>query len=167
NYRFFTANGNDAGVSGVEASATYALTRDWSLYATVAQLESSLDRFTLINGNEGGGRRLANTPRYGYTVGTRYHHPAGWFTTAEWIGRASQYDSNNQNEERRPFHVVNASFGYTWNRWTASLWARNLLGEAYDKRVFFFGNEDPDYIETRYEDRADPRQVGITARYQF
>jgi hypothetical protein len=41
------------------------------------------------------------------------------------------------------------------------------LDREYDKRVFFFGNEDPDYIPTRYEDRADPRQTGVTARYRF
>ena len=33
--------------------------------------------------------------------------------------------------------------------------------------MFFFGNEDPNYLETRYEDRADPRQFGLTALYQF
>jgi hypothetical protein len=33
--------------------------------------------------------------------------------------------------------------------------------------VYFFGNADPDYIETRYENRADPRQLGVTAAYRF
>ena len=44
---------------------------------------------------------------------------------------------------------------------------RNLFDQRYEKRVFFFGNEDPDYIETRYEDRADPRQIGVTAAFRF
>ena len=46
-------------------------------------------------------------------------------------------------------------------------WGKNLLNEKYDQRVFFFGNEDPDYLEKRYEDRAAPRQLGITAAYRF
>lgn len=167
NYRFFTANAHAAYISGLEASAAYAFTKEFSLHATLAQMDSELDRFTLTNGNTGGGRRLANTPRYGYTLGARYHDGGGFFANAELIGRAQQYDSNNQSEARRAFHLVNASLGYTWQQWTLTLWGRNLFNERYEKRVFFFGNADPDYIETRYEDRADPRQLGVTATYRF
>ncbi len=166
-YRFFTANAHGAHISGLEASARYALTPDWSLHATLASMESALDRFTLTNGNTGGGRRLANTPRYGYTVGTRFRAAAGFFANAELVARATQLDSNNQDEARRAFRVVNASIGYAWREWTLTLWARNALNACYEKRVFFFGNADPDYLETRYEDRADPRQIGVTAAWRF
>ena len=166
-YRFFTANGNDAHVSGLEAAASYAVTKEWSLHGSVAQMNSQLNSFTLTNGSTGGGRPLANTPHYGYTIGTRFRDASGLFANAELVARARQFDSNNQNEARRPFHVVNASIGYAWHAWTVTLWARNLLDARYEKRVFFFGNEDPDYIETRYEDRADPRQLGVTVGYRF
>lgn len=166
-YRFFTANANDADVSGVEASASYAVTPQWSWHASVAQMSSELDAFVLTNGNAGGGRRLANTPRYGYSLATRYRSDAGFFANAELVGRASQFDSNNQNEERRAFQVVNASIGYAWDAWTVTVWGRNVFNEVYEKRVFFFGNEDPDYIPTRYEDRADRRQIGVTVNYRF
>jgi len=167
NYRFFTANGQHAHVAGLEASAAYAVTRELSLHGSLAQMESALGRFTLTNGNTGGGRRLANTPRYGYTVGPRYRHASGFFANAELVGRATQYDSNNQNEARRAFRLVNGNLGYTWGAWTVTLWGRNLGNTRYEKRVFFFGNADPDYIETRYEDRADPRQLGVSAAYRF
>lgn len=167
NFRFFTDNGTHAHVSGLEAASAYALTKEWSLRGTLALMRSSLAPFTLKNGNPGGGRTLANTPRYGYTFGTRYASARGFFANAELVGRALQFDSNNQNESRRAFRVVNASLGYTWRGWSLTLWAKNLLNERYEKRVFFFGNEDPDYIATRYEDRADPRQIGLTALYRF
>lgn len=166
-YRFFTANGNGAQVQGLESSAAYALSRAWSVQGSLALMDSELEPFTLGNGSIGGGRRLANTPRYGYTLGTRYQAETGFFGSAELVGRAEQFDSNNQDEARRAFRVVNASIGYTWREWTFTLWARNLLDETYDKRVFFFGNADPDYIETRYESRADPRQIGVTAAWRF
>lgn len=167
NYRFFTDNGDDAHVAGLEAAGAYALTRDWTVRGSLALMRSELDRFTLVNGNTGGGRDLANTPHYGYTLGTHYGAAAGFFANAELVGRAQQFDSNNQNEARRAFRIVNASLGYAWREWTLTLWAKNLLNETYDKRVYFFGNADPDYIETRYEDRADPRQIGVTASYRF
>jgi outer membrane receptor protein involved in Fe transport len=83
------------------------------------------------------------------------------------VGRARFYDSNNQNEARRAFSVVNATLGYAWREWTLTVWVRNAFDKEYDKRVFFFGNEDPNYVETRYESRAEPRQFGATATYRF
>jgi iron complex outermembrane recepter protein len=166
-YRFFTANANHADVFGLEAAGSYAVTTEWSVHASAALMDSTLDRFRLSNGNVGGGRRLANTPPYGYTVATRYRGTSGWFGQVELVSRGRQYDSNNQNETRRPFSIVNASVGYGWQQWTFSVWARNLTNQRYDKRVFFFGNEDPDYIPTRYETMADPRQVGVSAAFRF
>lgn len=166
-YRFFTANGRGARVHGLEAAGTYALARAWSLHGAVAQMGSELGRFTLTNGNAGGGRRLANTPAYGYTAAVRFQPERGFFGRAELTGRARQFDSNNQHEARRAFRTVNASLGYAWPRWSLTAWVRNAFDRRYDKRVFFFGNEDPDYVETRYETRADPRQVGVTAAYRF
>jgi outer membrane receptor protein involved in Fe transport len=167
NYRFFTDNGAGSHVYGLEAAGSYTLLPDWTVRGSLALMRSELDPFTLANGNTGGGRDLANTPHYGYTLGTRYGAARGFFAGAELVGRARQFDSNNQNEARRAFRVVNASVGYAWGRWTATLWVKNLCNAAYDKRVYFFGNADPDYIETRYEDRADPRQIGVTAAYRF
>ena len=167
NYRFFTDNGDKSHVYGLEAAGAYALTRNWSVRGSLALMRSELESFTLANGNTGGGRDLANTPHYGYTLGTRYDAGQGLFGSAELTGRAEQFDSNNQNEARRAFRVVNATLGYAWSRWTFTLWAKNLLDETYDKRVYFFGNADPDYIETRYENRADPRQIGGTVNYRF
>ncbi len=167
NYRFFTDNGDASHVTGLEAAGAFALTREWSVRGSLALMRSELDRFTLANGNAAGGRDLANTPDYGYTLGTRYGAATGFFASADLIGRAQQFDSNNQNEARRAFRVVNASVGYAWRECTVTLWAKNLFDETYDKRVYFFGNADPDYIETRYENRADPRQIGVTASYRF
>jgi iron complex outermembrane receptor protein len=167
NYRFFTDNGGDSQVYGLEAAGSYSLAKDWSVRASLALMSSKLDSFVLANGNTGGGRDLANTPEYGYTLGTRYGADRGFFASAELVGRAQQFDSNNQNESRRSFQVVNATLGYAWTRWSLMLWVKNAFNEEYDKRVYFFGNEDPDYLETRYENRADPRQVGVTVGYRF
>jgi iron complex outermembrane recepter protein len=166
-YRFFTANANRSKVSGLEGSASFTITEEWSLHGSVAQLDSWLDPFTLANGSAGGGRRLANTPRHGYSAGARYRSKAGFFGNLELVGRSRQLDSNNHDEARGAFNVVNGSIGYSRGPWTFTLWGRNLFDQRYHKRVFFFGNEDPDYIPTRYESVADPRHFGVTAAYRF
>lgn len=167
NYRFFTANGRAARVAGLEAAGTLSLSREWSLHATLAHLESELDAFTLANGSPAGGRRLANTPRLGHSLALSYRGTGGFFGRIEQVGRSTQYDSNNQNEARRAFDVLHANLGYASRQWTVTVWGRNLCDARYEKRVFFFGNEDPDYIPTRYESRADPRQFGVTVGYRF
>ncbi len=166
-YRFFTDNGDGSHVYGLEASGAWSFADDWSLRGSLALMRSKLEPFTLANGNTGGGRELANTPDHGYSLGLHYGGARGLFFNADLAGRAEQFDSNNQNEARRAFRTVNASLGWAAGRWTVTLWAKNLFDEVYDKRVFFFGNEDPDYIPARYENRADPRQVGVTAAWRF
>ena len=166
-YRFFTDNAETAYVRGVEAASRYAITSAWSVNGSLALMDSELDTFRLSSGDIAGGRELANTPEYGYSLATSYRPEQGVFGSMEMVGRARFYDSNNQNEERRPFNVFNATLGYAWREWTLTVWVRNAFDKEYDKRVFFFGNEDPNYDVKRYESRADPRQFGATVRYNF
>lgn len=168
NYRFFTDNANQARVFGLEAAGEAGLTEEVTLYGSLGLMDSHLSTFTLSNGNTGGGRRLANTPRYGYTLGVRYASvDNGWFGNFEAVGQDRQFDSNNHTEARRAYTVFNGAFGYTMDRWTFTAWGRNLFNETYDQRVFFFGNEEPAFIPTRYESRAAPRSFGLTAAYRF
>ena len=167
NYRFFTANGDTARVAGVEAAATWVLARAWSVQASGFLQDSDLARFRLASGLPAGGRRLANTPRHGHSLALRHGAGPGWFGRLEHTGRAAQFDSNNHDEARRSFGVWNATLGYATPDWTLTLWTRNLTDAAYDKRVFFFGNEDPDYEPRRYTSRADPRQAGVTLSRSF
>jgi len=166
-YRFFTDNANNAHVQGLEAAGAWSASDHWSFHGSLALMDSELDPFAVSNGSVVPARRLANTPRYGYNFGARFRHEGGLFANFELVGRAKQYDSNNQNEARRSYVVYNASVGYVWRAWTFSIWGRNLFNKEYDQRVFFFGNEDPDYTPTRYESRAAPQQFGASAAFRF
>ena len=166
-YRYFTDNGDDSVIYGAEAEGIYQLVGDWSLHGSLALMGSELERFTVSNGNPGGGGRLPNAPSYGYSIGLRYQPEEGFFGNLELLGRDAYLESMSNAEERSSFDVLNTSIGYRHEQWSITLWARNLLDESYDKRVFFFGNEDPNYTPTRYTSAADPRQIGVTARYEF
>ncbi len=166
-YRYFTDNGDDSVIYGAEAEGNYQLVGDWSLHGSLALMGSEIERFTLSNGNAGGGGRLPNAPSYGYSIGLRYQPKEGFFGNLELLGKADYLESISTAEERSAFDVLNTSIGYRSGQWSVTLWARNLLDESYDKRVFFFGNEDPTYTPTRYTSAADPRQIGVTARYEF
>lgn len=169
-YRYFTDNGADASVYGLEVELDYALAEHLHAFATAATMRSSFDTFRYTSGALEQGGELPNTPDYGYTLGLRYQPPRGVFGRLELVARDDYLESLGHEERRVAHEVVNASIGYAWTRWSVSFWARNLLDEAYDKRVFSFANTPAAWnagIDSRYTSRADARQVGLTARYDF
>ncbi len=62
---------------------------------------------------------------------------------------------------------MNASVGYRYENWTFTVWSKNLLGEEYEERIFFFNNTDFTATNTRYESPAAPRTFGVTANYTW
>ncbi len=172
NYRFFTDNGGDAAIYGLEAEVEYHLAEDLVAYGSAALMHSSFETFRYSSPGtlpEQGGR-LPNTPDHGFTVGLRYQPAKGAFGRLELVTRDSYLESLGHDEERSASEVVNASVGYSWARWRVTLWARNLLDEGYEKRVFRFANTPAAWnagVDSRYTSEADPRQVGVTAGYGF
>ena len=59
--------------------------------------------------------------------------------------------------------------GYEWDRWSASLWVRNLFDESYAVRGFYFSNDpnDPLFLPQLFTRLGDPRQYGLTTTYRF
>jgi outer membrane receptor protein involved in Fe transport len=165
-FRYYTDNGGDSEVYGLESAFTYRFADAWTLHGSLALMQSERDGFTPSNPANPfrPSRELAATPSYGYTIGVRYRAPRGWFGNLELVGRDEYFESDGNDEKRDAYAVVNGSLGYAWREWTVSMWARNLLDEAYAKRVFNFDNG---FGAQRYESRADPRQLGVSAAYRF
>lgn len=166
-FSFAEENGGDAYITGVEFENSLQVNDQLSLYNSIGLMTSSIDSYTMSKGGTGGGRELAATPAQTWSIGGRYQHGSGFFSTLDLTGRSDFYESNDHQEKRDGFFNMNASIGYTKDDWTVSLWARNLLNEEYAQRVFFFGNRDPDYTPERFESLAQPQQFGITVRRDF
>jgi outer membrane receptor protein involved in Fe transport len=168
NFSFAQENGGDSSIIGVEIESALQVNTQLSLYNSIGLMESSIDAYTLSKGGTGGGRELAATPAQTFSIGGRYQHECGFFSTLDLTGRSEFYESTDHDEKRDGFFQMNASIGYTKDDWTVSLWVRNLLDEDYSQRVFFFGNDPAtDYTPTRYDSLAQPRQIGITVRRDF
>ncbi len=159
-FRYFTSNQGDAKHFGLEAETHWYVSDNWTLNAGIGLLDTE-HKLT--------GRELSNSPNYTYNAGLSYSGNDGVFGRLELTGRDEYYESNSlgNNEKRDAYSLVNATIGYKYEDWTFSLWAKNLFDEEYAKRLFYFGNAQPDWTPTRYEDPADPRQIGVTARYTF
>lgn len=168
-FTYFVDNGRRADIYGLESSFRAQLGDQITAYGSLGLMESNLAAFTLSNptADPAGDRELASVPTYTYSLGLRYGGNEGFQATVETNGRDRYFESNTHNETRSAFNVVNASVGYHWADWSITLWARNLLDEGYEDRVFFFGNAGPNFETTRYESPAAPRQVGASVRYSF
>jgi len=166
-FRYLSVNGGDAAHYGLETEATWLIDPNWALGAGLGLLETTRESYT-DPGGVVASRDLANAPAYTYNVSIDYRADCGFLAHAELVGRDSYYESNSHNEKRDAYAVINASLGYHYKNWTLTLWARNLFDEDYQKRVFFFANEGPDFDRIqRYEDPADPRQFGATLNYSW
>ncbi len=160
---FFTDNAARGYNYGAELDLNWRFARNWSLFASLGLLETKYREFT-------GGpadRAQAHAPNYQFGAGLSFRDPEGWFARLELTGRDAFYFSDSHDQRSRPYELVNARLGWESERWQIALWGRNLLGRSYAVRGFFFGNEPPDFADTLYIRRGDPRQVGATLRYGF
>jgi outer membrane receptor protein involved in Fe transport len=162
-FRYFTENQGDAKHYGMETEASWYICEKLTLSGGLGLLDTDSDYID---------RDLANTPSLTYNARINYEIGNGFFATLEAVGSDEYYESNSHSEKRNAFAVLNGAIGYRHERWTLTLWGKNLLDEEYEKRVFFFDNFHPDdgFVagsNRRYEDPADPQQFGITANYSW
>jgi iron complex outermembrane receptor protein len=161
-FTYATANAGDAEHYGAELETKWFINDNWSISAGLGLLDTELNST---------GEELSSSPSYTYNARIDYVANNGFFANFEIVGSDEFFESNNptnrQERTRSEFVVFNGAIGYRYQNWTLTLWGRNLFDKEYEKRVFFFGNEAPDYTDTRYENPADPQQFGATVNYSW
>lgn len=158
---FFTDNAARGYNYGIEAEMVWRFHPAWSAFANLGLLETRYREF--IAGPEG--RAQAHAPRYQYATGLEYRNGSGWFARLEVTGRDAFYFSDSHDQRSTAYDLVNARVGWEGDRLAVHAWGRNLSNERYAVRGFFFGNEPPDFADTLYVRRGDPRHYGVTLRW--
>jgi outer membrane receptor protein involved in Fe transport len=164
-FDYITTNGDSAEHWGLEGDATWYLADNWSFSATLGLLGAERSSYT-NNGVDVKSRDVANAPNFTYSARLDYNPADALFGSIEVVGSDEYYESNSHQEKRSSFAVVNASVGYRYLNWTFIVWAKNLLDEEYEDRIFFFDNTF-DGNDERYESPAAPRTFGVTAKYAW
>ena len=112
------------------------------------------------------GREQAHAPQYQFDLGLEYRR-SSFFARVDFAGLDDFY-FDDSHDERAPSRVLtNMKLGFSGKHWRAEVWVRNLFDEYYSQRGFWFGNEPPDYPDTRYTQAGDPRHAGVTLTYTF
>jgi iron complex outermembrane receptor protein len=112
-------------------------------------------------------RDSAHAPNYQLGLAANWHSTSGWFARAAFHAVDAFYFSASHDERSDAYQLVNLLLGYESGRWSATLYARNVLNERYAVRGFFFANEPPDWEPKRYTQSGDPRQVGLRLSFSL
>lgn len=164
-FSFLTDNADKGSNRGIEASADWYVTENWTLHGALGWLDAKIDAFDYVRDLEG--RDQAHAPRYNFDVGATWRDARGWFARVDVTGKDAFYYDYSHDQKSESYQRVNLRLGKTWDEWSVFLWGRNVFDATYYVRGFYFGNEPPAYPDKLYTQRGEPRQFGATLRYEF
>lgn len=163
---FYTANAAEGDTVGLEAELRWIPGESWELWSSVGILDAEFKSVADATSSLAG-RDQAHAPNYTIAVGGAYQHHTGLFARFDASARDEFYFDVSHDQRSQHQQIVNARFGFAAESWTAQIWLRNVFDEKYAVRGFYFGNEPPDFPDTLYVRRGDPRQLGITFDMRF
>lgn len=166
-YFFLTDNASGGRNLGVESSVRWRLGEQWTVGSTLGLL------YTRYSGYRPAGvdlsdRDQAYAPEYQASVNATWRHPLGWMARVDVAAIDDYYFDVPGNDIRAgAYALTHLKVGYEAERWSVYAYGRNVFDEDYAIRGFYFGNEPPLFENKRYTQLGEPRQFGITARWEF
>jgi len=161
----FTDNAAGGENYGVEGALAWRPTDSLLVDTRIAVLETNYLDYATEDRNLSG-REQAHAPQYQFDLGLEYRR-SSFFTRLDFAG-VDDFYFDDSHDERAPSRVLtNMKAGFSGKHWRAEVWVRNLFDEYYSQRGFWFGNEPPDFPDTRYTQAGDPRHAGVTLTYTF
>ncbi len=165
-FLFLTDNAASGEAWGLEASARRQATAQLELSSTLSLMQSRYLDYE-FGTRDLDGRAWAHAPDWKLAVAATWRHPAGWMVRLDISGEDGFYYDTSHDQRANARLLTNCRMGFEALHWSVHAWARNLFDERYPVRGFFFGNEPPDFPTKLYLRWGDPRQLGLTVRYQF
>ena len=112
-------------------------------------------------------RSQAHAPEHTYSIGTNIDLKNNFYFKLNLNGKSEFFYSDSHNNKSKSYQLLNLTFGRSKGRFTSELWMRNVFDKYYSTRGFYFGNEAPDFIDTLYRRQGDPKNIGLSLRYDF
>lgn len=175
------ANAAKVNTNGIEIELSASLSEHFNVGLAASYLDATFDEF--VNGGsvddpDVSGNRLPGSSKYQAVLMLDYSKDinahSSWYTHADISYTGDQYTTVDNVKSQTlilgdtvdygylPARTsINASIGYQYNEWTASLWVRNLADSddiVYSRRQFLGG------IDQAWN---APRTFGVEVSYQF
>jgi outer membrane receptor protein involved in Fe transport len=166
-YIFLTDNAAGGINAGVEASARWQIIDQLEIGGGVGLLRSRYSGYR-PTGVDVSDRDQAHAPEYQLSLNATWRNALGWMARLDCIAIDDFYfDVPPANEKADAYSLTHLKAGYEGEGWGAYVWARNVFDEEYVVRGFYFANEPPNWEDERYVQLGEPRQVGVSVRWEF
>jgi len=164
-FSYLTQNSAEGENYGFEISSNYFVRDNLNLYANFGLLKTKIknweSRIDLEN------RAQAHAPERTYSFGANLDLNNSLYLKIDINGKSGFFYSDSHNNKSKSYQLANLILGYSKANFSTDLWIRNLFDEYYSTRGFFFGNEAPNFVDTLYRRQGDPKNIGISIRYDF
>tara|TARA_B100001113_G_scaffold70141_1_gene54336 strand:- start:1951 stop:2748 length:798 start_codon:yes stop_codon:yes gene_type:complete len=164
-FSYLTQNAADGKNYGFEFNSNFLLRDRMLLYLNLGILKTQINNWESREDLEN--RAQAHAPERTFSTGINFDMNYDKYFRIEINGKSDFYYSESHNNKSKSYHLINLTFGKNKGSITTELWVRNLFDEYYSTRGFYFGNEAPNFVDTLYKRRGDPRHIGISIRYDF
>jgi outer membrane receptor protein involved in Fe transport len=168
----FTGNADSGFNYGFESDVQWQATRVLTFGASLGLLQTRYHGF-VQDGAALPDRVLPHAPSWQAAVSATYRDPRGAFARVDVTGMGSYYfDLPPNSTTSKPYGLLNGRIGWQVERWSASLWGRNLLDKKYAVRGFYFSDTPQDFladppVNRLYTQLGDPRAWGVNVSYFF
>jgi iron complex outermembrane receptor protein len=153
---------------GFEFELAFQASDRLQLSASLGLLDTQFEDYIDGSGQNLDGRDQAQAPSYQFYLSGDYQIAQDWALNINVEGKDDYYFSDSHAERSSSYELLNASIGYSTERWDFSLWGRNLADTDYFVRGFFFGNDPRDgYTARGFTQLGAPRQFGVSASANF
>ncbi|GFE79488.1 TonB-dependent receptor [Steroidobacter agaridevorans] len=172
-YLLYTDNASGGRNMGVESSVRWRATDTLELGGALGLLRTRYSGFRPDGVTDLSDRDQAYAPEYQASVNATWRHPLGWMARVDVAATDNYYfdvpdlDVDKNNYRSNTYTLAHLKAGYEAETWAVYAWGRNVFDEDYYTRGFFFGNEPPDFANKRYTQLGEPRQFGVTFRWEF
>jgi iron complex outermembrane receptor protein len=164
---FFTTNADRGSNYGVESTLRWQVVPTLEVGASLALLRSSLEGYR-YGDTPVPTREQAHAPEYQASVNATWRDPRGWMARVDVAAVDDYYFDVPPNPTRASaYTLTHLKAGFEADTWSIHVWARNVFDEDYAVRGFYFGNEPPLFESKSYIQLGEPRQVGVTVRWQM
>ncbi len=167
---------SDATNYGLEVESDFALSHSIDLYASIGLLETEVDEINTFDLDENRfvthkGREQAKSPGFQYNVGMRLALPFGMQASLEAEGRDESYYGYYHNGKLDGYDLLNASLGWSSQRFELTLWGRNLADEEYAVHGLYVAADPRDdfgaWANQTYYQLGAPRTYGVDFSWQM
>ena len=164
-FLFLTKNAAEGRNYGAELSLNSEISDTISMFLYLGILETEISQYQSRPDLEG--REQAHAPDYSFSAGLSWDISNNLELLLDLNGKSDFYYSDSHNNTSDDYILTNINMIYKKDKINLNFWIRNIFDEYYSLRGFYFGNEPPAFEDTLYERHGDPRNYGLTFRYEF